>query len=770
MHDHRLHLVPAALLALALGAGQPAAQTPRAPGAARRAGRPAPSPAPAGRLPTALVSDFEIAPQRDQASVALQIGGPGLYSAEISFECRDSRRTHDRVALGVRSWPQPGRTETAPGRPLRWFGAERTLEPGTSYRFSFWVDAGMLARLDASRTLSFVFTRKDTARLVVESTVDEFAPQQRTAITLPRIVGRVHFRTPAPIAASASAGGRALPVTLDAGTVVQYRVQVDFPRPGPRSRPTALACAFRLPLLEGRRNADVGGVLLRDGRRVTASQVTQSGAYEFVTSPSLEFSRDVNGRKRLPTLEDWTKFKANGLFAAIDGFQAITAEASFALTGGDTPPEYFVAELEKIELSAVPDEGDGPLRLHVRSAAVAAAEEEAQGVTPDDLPADAVAQQLDATVMVPHAGASAGTVLAHLPLLVLPDTALARQSSLAIAADPHYFHEMGVLEQVDYMLFDTGLFAMIKAVWEKDPKAFVENLITFVGESSKQRAKDPYRSFGVNAFQSTSPQGWGLEGHRQPYSLTSGSASLTDLVDVQATSGEPRAVALATALRPGANSGRSHTATLRVRKVPGVFVDGASVRVTGLKLNHDFNGHLSVCVGILGGEGGRLRSSGQGLNMESAAVGTPYAFWANRIRERGPYRLRAGARQAIQFDAVDFTHPDRDVEGLWEQLSHTYGAWAGLRLRITLDRQPGRTVSVADQGVAMIYPYDYLLGERAAAARRDGDWVVIREWFPVHGDVLDEVELEVRLRATARRFAPTMFRATTARPQGSGQR
>lgn len=703
------------------------------------------------QVPRALQSSFEIPSPQDEVRVTFQVAGTGLYSAEISFRCEDAQRKHDRISMSLQSG----------ARPVSWFGQGRTLDPEISYRFYFWVDQAILQQIGADKTLRFVLGRKDRVRSRMEG---EFESRRRVSITLPRITGRIHFRVPSPILVDAKATNTPSPLslTLNQKEIVQYRVAVNFPRLGSRANPRKFKAEFRVPLSRGRRNADIGGFLLKDGRWQRRDQVTDSGTYDFLASPAMEFSQDVNGRRAFPLEEDWAKFKREGMLARLDA-STVRVNALFYIEGGEIPSDYYVVGLEKIQLSTVPDEGEGAFWLRLNFLASLDWKEKApESKNPfgnrEDTP-HALVQTRMLRIAVPRSGESKGIARPGVPLVVLPASTLEGKERLVIRTDPHYFHDMPVSEQADYIVKETGAEKFIEGLLTQNPKKLVEGIGTFLYNTSRAKNPDLYRSFGMDSFETDTARNWALQNSPSRLTVEGESSGKASFKEAYGTSN--RSVATVTAVVPDANPGRTHSSTVRVRKVPGIFVEGAQIKILKVKTNKNFDGYLKLYLGIAGHAGGRQRDPSKRiwLGMESAALESPWSFWIHTTADRGPYNFRPGAAQAIDFTAIDFDHPEREQDA-WEQLSTTFGPWAALHVRVALDRQRGKTTSLADEGYITMFPYDYLFGELKASSRREGDWVILKGTVPVHSHILDEVTLEVRLKVQAR-DNPIFIRQTT---------
>jgi hypothetical protein len=694
------------------------------------------------QFPSALQSSFQISSSQDDVSVPFQLTGTGLYSAEISFRCEDTQRKHDRVSMSLQSGAGP----------VVWFGQGHTLDPDISYRFYFWVDQAMIQQIGADRTLRVAIQRIDRVRSRMEG---EFESRRRVNITLPRITGRIHFRVPAPILRDAEDKDPPSShlLTVNQKEVIQYRLTVDFPRLGSRETPRRLKAEFRVPLARGRRNADIGGFLLKDGRWQRRDQVTDSGTYDFLASPAMEFSKDANGRRAFPLEEDWTKFKREGMLAQLDATKTVQINALFYIEGGDLPADYYVVGLEKIQLSSVPDEGDGVFWLRLNSLASLDWKEKAPGSKDpfgrrEDIP-HALVQTRMLRIAIPGSGESKGIARPGLPLMVVPASTLEGKERLVIRTDPHYFHDMPVFEQADYIVKETGAEKFIVGLLTQDAGKLVEGIATFLYNASRAKNPDLYRSFGMDSFETDKARNWALKESTGRFTTEGESSGKSSFKEAYGTSN--RSVATVTAANPNARPGRTHSSTVRVRRVPGVFVEGAKIKILKIKTNKNFDGYLKLYLGIAGHAGGRQRDPSKRiwLDMESAARESPWSFWINKTADRGPYNFKAGAAKAINFTAIDFDHPEREQDA-WEQLSTTYGPWAALHIRIALDRQKGKTNSPADEGYITMFPYDYLFGELKASSRRDGDWVILNGTLPVHSHILDEVTLEVRLKVQAR--------------------
>jgi hypothetical protein len=696
-------------------------------------------------------SDFVILPAEDQVSVQFQVNEVGLYSAEVHFRCEDSTRTHDRLGMSVESGARRGALKGQDGDFHSWFGRTRTLDPDTSYRLYFWLDDAMLQQIGADRTLRFVLGRLDRTRSREEG---EFESRHRVTITLPRIAGRVHLRVPRPIVVSADTNGVATPhaLTINPMEMIQYRVNLTFPRSGPRESTRVFSAEFHVPLSRGRRNADIGGVLLQAGRWTTARDVRSSGNYDFLATPATDFSKDVNGIRTIPSQQAWDRFKREGFFVRLDERATVIVNGLFYLSGGKVPADYYVAELEEVRLSSVPEEGDGAFWLRLNSlATLGGRARAARGEDPfgERTPAsDYLVQNRLFSIPIPPAGDSQGVVHPHLPLFVLPVSSLQRKETLAISTDPHYFHDMPPLEQAEYIMSETGGYKFFEGLFSQDLKKLAEGIATFLIAASTAKSPDQYRSFGVDAFETDRSRGWAMSDTGDRFRIEGRASRDAVYREVYGTRGQ--SVATTSALAPGARGGTSHTSVLRVRRVPGVFVDGATVNITSLKTSRNFDGYLKVYIGIAGHEGGRVKTSEQGLNMESSAIGSSWSYWINSIAERGPYTLRSGVAHEIDFHTIDFDNPERNPQGLWEQLHNAYGPWAALHISVALDTERGKNTRAADIGYITIYPYDYLFGDLRGSSRRDGDWVIIRGTMPVHGYILDEIGIEVRLRVQAR--------------------
>jgi hypothetical protein len=300
----------------------------------------------------------------------------------------------------------------------------------------------------------------------------------------------------------------------------------------------------------------------------------------------------------------------------------------------------------------------------------------------------------------------------------------------------------------------------VKGLTARDPGQLGVAIVKWAIKASKPQRADAYRTFGAALFETERLRGWALRDAPQLYVMEGAASRNTAYKEIFADTGRP--AARVSALGPDPESGPAHVSTVRVRKVPGIWVDGAEIKILKVKTNRDFDGHLKVDLGVSGHDGGRLKTSGQGLHMETAAVNTPCSYRVTTIAERGPYRLRPGPAQAIDFAAIDFLHPDRDATGLWEQLRHTFGPWAALHITVAAghpreqDGQgPGAPRKVrfferADESYLTVYPYDFLYGDLRNFAGRDGDWLILRGTVQPRGHILDEVELEVRLKVQAR--------------------
>ena len=680
-------------------------------------------------------SPFEIPADKDEVALSLETQGAGLYSAELSFRCDDPVRKHDRISMTV------GTSPTGAGR-TNWYGNAKALNPDASYRFFFWVDQAKIA--GAAGTIRVVLGRVDRQRSREEG---EFESRHRVSIALPKLVGSIHFRTPTPIAVQAISGAAPAPHPVSSGSleILQYRVSATFPRPTPRMGPLEVKTEFRVQR-EGR-TENVGGVLIRNGRWLSAQTVKESGAFDFVASALTEFAKDRYGRRRIPTEEDWLKFKSEGLLVELDSRRTPSAAALFYIAGGDLPADYYVVELEEIRLSTVPDEGEGTFWLKLNSgAAVTNPAAGRPSTDPFGRPSSSestVAQTLETRIAVPPSGEMKGTVRPRLPLLVLPYSAMQSQRKLRVGADPHYYHEMLTLEQGEYVMTETGGSTFLEGIISQNPEKIGEGIVTFLTKVGKARNPDTYRSFGMDAFETDNARGWALQNQSMQFSVegqASGAAAYKE-----AYAGSNTSVATLSALSPGAQ-GRWHGSTLQVRRVPGVNVEGARIRILNVKTNRKFNGYIHVYIGIAGHGGGRSRTSGSGLKMETSAVGSPWSYWVYTVTERGPFDLRPGGAQAIDFTSIDFSNPDRNPEGLWEQLSHTFGPWAALHIQVKLDKTKGKTTNPVDVGYFTIYPYDYVYGELRGSSRRDGEWIILNGTLPVRSYILDEVGLEVRLR------------------------
>ncbi|HEX4949943.1 MAG TPA: hypothetical protein VFZ34_24970 [Blastocatellia bacterium] len=729
-------------------------------------------------LPFIQSTDFQIPSAEDEARVEFRLTETGLYSAEISFRCENNPRRHDRLSVSLQSGTRPGLTQWRPGDLRYWFGQGHTLNPETSYRFYFWVDQAMLQELGAERTLRFVLIRLDRVRSREEG---EFEARRRVNITLPQMSGRIHLRSPNPIAIEATATDRP-PVhelNLDGGEIVQYRVAVRFPRVEGRMAPYQFKAEFRVPLSQGRRNADLGGFLLSNGNWRNADRVTQSATFDFLASPATEFSRDAYGRRRAaPLEEDWLRFKANGMWVQLGQHPTVRTSASFYLSGGERPPDFYVVELEDLTLSALPDEGEGAFWLKLRNAADLVWAEN-PGRANDDFAGrrpiyhDQM-QNISTSIPIPRSGANQGRALVGLPLFALPMSALEGKETLAVVANPHYFHQMSTWEEAEYIWKNTEAGQVIEGFATQDLAKVGTGIVKWIVKASRAKNPDLYRSFGVGSFETDVNRHWAVRNAPERYQVQGSAANNVAYQEISGNDG--RNVARVSALLPGGDRGRNYTSTIRVRKVPGVFVEGAKINVLSVKTNRNFNGHLKVRFGIIGHEGGREHTSGQGLNLESAAVGTPFSYWASKVAERGPFNLRSGRAQAIDFSTIDFSRPDRDPDSLWEQLHHTFGTWAGIHLQVALvnleeragqtDLNPRRVklVNYADVGYLTIYPYDQLYDPRFGRLRsdveRDGEWVILRGTIAPHGEILDEVELEVRLKVRALDTGPLIWMTT----------
>lgn len=694
------------------------------------------------QLPRALQSSFEIPSSQDEVRVPFQVAGIGLYSAEISFRCEDPQRTHDRVSMSLQSG----------ARPISWFGQGHTLNPDISYRFYFWMDQAMLQQIGADRTLRVVVGRRDRERSRMEG---EFEARRRVNITLPRITGRVHFRVPSPILIDANATNTPTPhsANLDPRDVVHYRVAVNFPRLGPRANPRKFKAEFHVPLSRGRRNADIGGFLLKDGRWQRRDEVSTSGTYDFLASPAMEFSQDANGRRAFPLEEDWTKFKRDGMLAQLDASRTVRVNALFYIEGGEIPSDYYVVALEKIQLNTVPDQGEGTFWLRLNSLASLDWKEKApESNNPFGNREDtshALVQTRMLRIAIPRSGESAGIARPGMPLMVLPASTLEEKERLIIRTDPHYFEDMPVFDQAEYIVKETGAEKFIKGLLTQNPGMLVEGMATFLYNASRAKNPDLYRSLGRDSFETEGRRNWALQNSPGRFTVEGEGSGKASFKEVYGTSNN--SVATVTALNPDAKLSRSHSSIIRVRKVPGIFVEGAEIKILKVKTNKNFDGYLKLYLGIAGHAGGRQRDPAKHiwLGMESAALESPWAFWIHTLADRGPYNFRANTTKAIDFTAVDFNHPEREQDA-WEQLSTTFGPWAALHIRVALKSQQGRTNSLADEGYITMFPYDYLFGELKDSSRRDGDWVVLTGTLPVHSQILDEVTLEVRLKVQAR--------------------
>ncbi len=709
-------------------------------------------------VPLVLQSTFEIPANEDEVVVPLQVEEPGLHSVELNYRCDDLVRKHDRITLSIRSAVPATTSAGKLGAPKVWFGRAEVLNPETGYRFYFWIDETMLQEIGAAGTLQFVLGRVDRQRSRMEG---EFEARRRVTVALPRLLGRIHFRLPSPIAVEATLTDppASHPVASGSTEVLQYRVSVRFPPLAPRSVPRQFKAEFRVQ--RNGRNEDIGGVLLRNGRWQSPGMVKESGTYDFLASPLTEFAKDSYGRRRLPAEEDWVRFKHEGLLVELTSRQPAIAAAVFYIYGGDVPPDYYVVELEEIRLGSVPDEGDGVFWLRLNSAAAVANPE---GELPSENPfasesssESVLAQSLQKRIAVPPSGETKGIARVRLPLLVLPFSGVQSQRRLHIGTDPHYFHEMPALEQGKYVLSETGGSDFLVGLISQNPQKLAEGIVTFLTRVGKARNPDLYRTFGMDALETDSARGWALQNDSIRFVAEGESSRDVGYKEVYGPSN--RSLATVSARSPGAG-GRWHGSTLRIRKVPGIDVQGAKIRVLNVKANREFRGYIHVYLGIAGHDGGRTRTSGAGLRMESSAVGSPWSHWVYTVTERGPFDLRPGAVQAIDFTTIDFSNPDRTPEGLWEQLSHTFGPWAALHIQVTLDKARGKTVDPADEGYFTIYPYDYVLGQLKGSTRREGEWIILNGTLPVHSHILDEVGLEVRLKVNAREV-PILIRQTT---------
>jgi hypothetical protein len=308
---------------------------------------------------------------------------------------------------------------------------------------------------------------------------------------------------------------------------------------------------------------------------------------------------------------------------------------------------------------------------------------------------------------------------------------------------------MPVLDQAEYIVKETGAEKFIEGLLKQNPEMLVEGIATFLYKASRAKDPDLYRSLGRDSFETDVARNWALKNSPGRFPVAGEGSGRASFKESYGTSNS--SVATVTALNPDANLSRSHTSTIRVRKVPGIFVEGAEIKVLKVKTKKDFDGYLKLYLGIAGHAGGRQRDPAKQiwLGMESAALESPWAFWIHTLADRGPYNFQADKAKAIDFTAVDFNHPEREQDA-WEQLSTTFGPWAALHIRVALKSREGRATNLADEGYITMFPYDYLFGELKESSRRDGDWVVLTGTLPVHSEILDEVTLEVRLKVQAR--------------------
>jgi hypothetical protein len=737
------------------------------PAGSRRASfQPVPS-----RIPSVQVSDFEIPSLEDRTAVEFGLTGTGLHSTEIRFHCEDPDEPNWHLLFSFQSGDHPGLLRQGPGDLHFWFPEEHReehiLNAETSYYFYFWVDDEMLEQVGDAQILRLVLVRRERER---SREVGEFESRENETITLPRIVGQVHFRPPNPIQVEAlptnnpTAESRVLLTT----EVVQYRVHVDFPPTLGRMRPHEFRAEFRLPEVAGTLNADVGGFLLTNGLWITPDRVSASGTYDFLASPHIEIAQDRHGRRVRPSEEDWNRFREHGLLFNLETGSEVEVNAYFYVGGGEIPPDYYLAELEEINLSTVPEEGEGAFWLHFNNLSAIVWEEEPPD---DDNPfADPRPvrrqrlQSIDTRLPFARSGENEGRVWPHIPLLALPAGTLDGKQALAIAANPHYFHEMSIWEEIEYIFDHTEAVAVIEALARQDAAGLGLAIAEWIVEASRAQNPDLYRSFGVGSFETDSNRGWALRNSPERFAVAGGSAE-GSTINQEVTGSDGRNVATVSELSRNHGSSRTYDSIIRVRQIPGVFVSGATIDVLSVRTNRDFDGHIMVRVGIIGHEGGRESASGQGLRLESAAVDTPYSYWAGTIAPRGPFDLSSGETHEIDFDLIDSNNPDRDPEGLWEQLRFTHGSWAGMHVQVALveiEEIEGKEAHhYADIAYLTVYPYDQLYdletGSLKDDAEREGDWLILRGTIEPHGYILDEVELEIRLLVQARDVVTISF-------------
>lgn len=550
--------------------------------------------------------------------------------------------------------------------------------------------------------------------------------------------------------------------------VLQYRAQVDFPLIQGRMSPCEFKAEFHVPEWCGNLNWDIGGFLLTNGMWIQARNVSASGWYDFLVSPHIKFSYDVgNGvRRSVPLEEDWDAFREHGQLFDLEESREVEVNTCLYLAGGEVPPDYYVAELEEINLSSVPDEGDGTFWLQFNNISTLLwSEDPSNGENPFADPTPILRERLqflNKSIPFPNPGEGEGSIRPHLPLFVLPAAELEGKQSLAIAANPHYFHEMSTWEEAVYIFNHTEAVDVIIALATEDLELLVEAIARWIVEASKENNPDLFCQFGVGTFDTDSNRGWAIRNSPERFMVEGGSAeNCTNNQEVSGTDGAN--VATVSELSPDQDSSRTYNSTIRVRKVPGIFVSGARIQVNSVRTNRDFNGHIRVGVGILGHEGGRDSIPDVAHRLESAARYTPYSYWASGIAPRGPFEFSSGETNEIDFDTIDFSVASADdVDGLYEQLRLTFGSWAGMCLEISLieiDEADGRVSHrYEDTAFWTVYPYDLLYdaesGRLKEDVERDGDWLILRGTLEPHGSVLDEIGLEIQLKVQAREVYP----------------
>jgi hypothetical protein len=233
--------------------------------------------------------------------------------------------------------------------------------------------------------------------------------------------------------------------------------------------------------------------------------------------------------------------------------------------------------------------------------------------------------------------------------MVLPALTLEGKERLVIRTDPHYFRDMPVLEQADYIVKETGSEKFIEGLLTQNPQKLVEGIATFLYTVSRAKNPDLYRSFGMDSFETGNARNWALQNSPSRLTVEGESSGKVSFKEAYGTSN--RSVATVTAVTPDARLGRTHSSTIRVRKVPGVFVEGAKIRILKVKTNKNFDGYLKLYLGIAGHAGGRQHDASKRIWLSMERRHRVRGRLDHTAADRGPYNFRTGAAQAINFTA-----------------------------------------------------------------------------------------------------------------------